>query len=128
MIDQRSGNALPTGRRQHGKIVNVDLAAGLFELRQHITRQRAHRHAAGFRQQADHVGIGKPVQRPIIAGRGIGVAFLILKPGCEHPVHGPETRKVTGPEATNVHAAAQTRTAVPLALTISIDPVSPITS
>ena len=128
MIDQRTGNALPTGRFKHRQIIDVDLAAGLFELGQDIGRQRADGGAVLFGEQGDVIGIGQPARRPWLVRRRVGIILGSHKALGEHHIDGPQAGNVARPDAADGGPGVQTFTAVPLAETISIEPLGPTTS
>lgn len=125
-VDQRGRDATAAPGLGHREVVDVDLAAFLLELLELVGDQPAGDVPADARDKDADV---RPRQQPAqvgIAGRCAleGLAFVEGFP--EQPVERADVGQVVGTELGNLYR--QIVTAVPLTLTISIEPFWPSTS
>jgi hypothetical protein len=79
-------------------------------------------------KQQDNPGAGQQAHKIVILGRIGGIGARLFKSIGKQSIERPDARDITGAKPTDGQRLAQIFTAVPLALTINIDPFDPITS
>src|SRR5690606_1023335 len=110
----------------HGEIVDVDLAARLLELAQQVGGEPADHLLVRERHHEQNLFARQQVAAIIVARRVTCVSAALVEHFAEQSVEGAQPGQVARSEAAN--REVQTSTAVPLTLTISIDPFWPSTS
>ena len=127
--DQCGGNAPAAEPLPHGKVVDIDLPPGLLELGKLIGDKAARFLSIHPGEKRDVLRLRQPFPAPALIRRTAEIAFPILEDFREQAIEGAELRRVARAQPLDPRQAASPSTAaVPLALTISIEPLVPSTS
>lgn len=124
--DQGRGDALPPPGLGNREVVDVDLAARLFELLQLVGDQPADDIVPVEGDENADMRLGQQAPQVRIVRRRALEGLAFVEGLAEQPVERADLRELVRSELRD--AQGQIATAVPLTLTISIEPLLPSTS
>src|SRR5690606_23029002 len=124
--DQRGGYSPPPPHLRDREIVDVYLAPSLLEFRQLVSQDPAHDFNPGDSSEDDDVRLAEQLAQVLVTRRRRGIMFVVDKGRIEHAIERANPGEVIRTEPANLEV--QIVTAVPLTLTMSIEPLLPMTS